>query len=118
MDYPYIRGEWLPDYAWKAIWKLLHAYIYAHSQISIDKYPRYGVQAISRFQYQCENMTFADQSRYNRIFQQVVHKVGWSEINYIKRFQNDKSLAISVGNIYTEDQFIHTFLDNFHPCVN
>ena len=31
---------------------------------------------------------------------------------YIKRFQNGKALVISVGNTYSEDQLMHTFLDN------
>ena len=35
-------------------------------------------------------------------------------MNYIKRFQNVQALSVSVGNSYSEDQIIHTFLDNFH----
>ena len=35
-------------------------------------------------------------------------------MNYIKRFQNLHALSISVGNSYSEDQLMHTFLDNFH----
>ena len=83
MDYPCIRGEEIPDQAKKPTQNLLHAYIDAHSKILIDKCPGYGVQDISRFQYQCENMTFPDQRIYNRMFQKVVHKGGESEINYI-----------------------------------
>ena len=59
-------------------------------------------------------MTFADNSRYNRTFKQVTHKVEESAINYIKRFQNANSLSVTVGNSYSEDQLMHTFLDNFH----
>ena len=59
-------------------------------------------------------MTFSDKSRYDRTFQQVTHKGGGSAINYIKRFQNAQYLSISVGNSYSEDQLMHTFLDNFH----
>ena len=59
-------------------------------------------------------MTFADKSRYDRNFQQVTHKGGESAINYIKRFQYAHALSVSVGNRYSEDQIIHTFLDNFH----
>ena len=59
-------------------------------------------------------MTFADKSRYARTFQQVTHKGGESAINYIKRFQNAHALSVSVGNRYSEDQLIHTFLDSFH----
>ena len=76
IKYPSIRGEAFTDYAKKDTWNLLHTYINAHSQISIDEYPGYGVQAITIFQSQCENMTSADQRRYNRLFQKVIHK-GW-----------------------------------------
>ena len=58
-------------------------------------------------------MTFVDKSRYKRTFQQVTHKGGESAINYIKRFQNAHALSVLVGNIYSEDQLMHTFLDNF-----
>ena len=59
-------------------------------------------------------MTFADKSRYDRTFQQVTHKGGGSETNYIKRFQNAHDLSVSVVNSYSENQLMHTFLDNFH----
>ena len=59
-------------------------------------------------------MTFADKSIYDRTFQQVTHKGGEYAINYIKRFQNAHVLSVSVGNSYSEDQLMHTFLDNFH----
>ena len=59
-------------------------------------------------------MTFADKSRYDRTFQQVTHKGGESAINYIKRFQNVHALSVSVGNSYSEDQLMHTIMDNFH----
>ena len=49
-------------------------------------------------------MTFADKSRYDRTFQNVTHKVGESDINYIKRFQNAQGFSVSVGNSYAEDQ--------------
>ena len=61
-----------------------------------------------------KHTTFADKSRYNRIFQKVTHKGGESVMNYIKIFQNAHALSISVGNSYSEDQLMHTFLDNFH----
>ena len=35
-------------------------------------------------------------------------------MNYIKIFQNAQDLSVSVGNNYSEDQLMHTFLDNFH----
>ena len=58
-------------------------------------------------------MTFADKIRYDRNFQQVTHKGGEYEINYIKRFKNSHALSVSVGNSYSEDQLMHIFLDNF-----
>ena len=74
MDYPYIRGEDLPDYDKHFTWKILHVYINPHNQRLICDYTRDVEQAISILQYQCENMTFADQIRYNRLFQKVIHK--------------------------------------------
>ena len=59
-------------------------------------------------------MNFSDKSRYNRAFQQVTHKGGEYAINYIKRFQDAHALSLSVGKSYSEDQLMHTFLDNFH----
>ena len=59
-------------------------------------------------------MTFADKSRNDRTFQQVTHKGGESAIIYIKRFQNAHALLVSVGNRYSEEKLMHTFLDNFH----
>ena len=59
-------------------------------------------------------MNFADKSRYERTFQQVTHKGGGSTMNYIKRFQNAHALSVYVGNSYSEDQLMRTFLDNFH----
>ena len=62
-------------------------------------------------------MTFSDKSRYDMTFQQVTHRGGESEINYLKIFQNAYALSVSVVNIYSEDQLMHTFLDNFHQGV-
>ena len=36
------------------------------------------------------------------------------KVDYIKMFQNAHALSVSVGNSYSEDQLMHTFLDNFH----
>ena len=73
---------------------------------------------MEKLQSHCANMTFADKSRYDRTFQQVTHKGGESAINYIKRFQNTQALSVSVGNSYSEDQIMHTFLDNFQQSGN
>ena len=35
-------------------------------------------------------------------------------MNYIKIFQNAHAFSFSIGNYYSEDQLMHTFLDNFH----
>ena len=32
----------------------------------------------------------------------------------IKKFQNAEALSVSIGNSYSEDQMIHTFIDNFY----
>ena len=59
-------------------------------------------------------MTFAEKNRYDRIFQKVTHKGRESIMNYIKIFQNAQAFSVCVGNYYSEDQLMHTFLDNFH----
>ena len=92
----------------------MHANIDVHSRRLIAEFPKDGITCIEKFQSHCANMTFADKSRYDRTFKQVTHKVGESAINYIKRFQNEQTLSVSVGNSYSEDKIMHTFLDNFH----
>ena len=59
-------------------------------------------------------MTFADKSSCDSLLQQVTHKGGESDINYIKRFQNSQDLSVSVGTIYYENQLMHILLDKFH----
>ena len=88
-----------------------------HSSRLISELPVYGVKCISKLQSNCANMTFSDKSIHDRLFQQVTHKGGESEMNYIKRFQNTQALSISVGNSYSEDQLMHVLLDNFHQGV-
>ena len=90
----------------------MNAYIDAYSLRIIYEYPGDGVKAISLLKSQCANTTFYDQSIYNRLFPQVAHKGGESEINYIKRVHNAKALEISVGNSYSEDQMMFTLLEN------
>ena len=104
----------IEDYAKNAIRNLLHANIHLHIRRLIAKFPKYGIKCIEKLQSHCANMNFSDKSRYYRTFQQVTHKVGESAINYIKRFQNSQALSVSVGRSYSEDQIMHTFLDNFH----
>ena len=93
---------------------LLHLNIDIHRRRFIAKFTGDRVTCISKIQSYCTNNNFADKSRYDSIFQQVTHKGGESEMKYIKRFLNTKSLSISVGNTYYEDQCMHVFLDNFH----
>ena len=72
------------------------------------------MKCISKIQSHCANMNFSDKSRHERIFQQVTHKGGDSEMKYINRFQNSQDLSVSVGNNYSEYQLMKIFLDNFH----
>ena len=115
LDYPKIgEDDIIEDFAKNAIRNILHANIDVHSRRLIAEFPRDGINCIEILQSHCANMTFADKSRYDRTFKQVTLK-GWgSAINYIKRFQNARALSVLVGNSYSEDQLIHTFLDNFH----
>ena len=115
LDYPKIGGDdVIEDYAKKSIRNLLHANIDVHRRRLISDLPKDGVKLIEKLQSHCANMTFSDKIRYGRTFQQVSHKGGESAINYIKRFQNAHALSVSVGNSYSEDQLMHTFMDNFH----
>ena len=92
----------------------MHANIDAHIRRLIAEFPKYGIKCIEKLQSHCANMTFSDKIRYDRTFQQVTHKGGECTINYIKRFKNAHALSVSVGNSYSEDQLMHTFLNNFH----
>ena len=85
-----------------------------HSRRLIDEFPGYGIKSIEKLQSHCANMTFSDKSRYDITFHKVTHKGEESAIKYIKRFQNAQALLVSVGNIYSKYQLMHTFLDNFH----
>ena len=96
-----------------AIRNLLHANNCVNRRRLIFEFPEDGIKCMETLQSHCANITFADKSRYDRIFQQVTHKGGESAINYIKRFQNAQALSVSVGNSYSEDQIMHIFLDNF-----
>ena len=98
MEYPSVRGRYLPGYTDKATWDLLHAYIDEHRKMLIDEYPGNVLQAITILQSHYSNITFSDKSRYTILFLRVIHK-GWdSSINYIKIFKNDKALEILVEN--------------------
>ena len=53
---------------------VLYANIDVHSRRLIAEFPGYGIKYIENLKSHCANMTFADENRYNRIFQQVTHK--------------------------------------------
>ena len=115
LDYPKIGGDYvIEDYAKKAIRNLFHVNIDVHSIILIAELPKDGIKCIDKLQLHCAKMTFANKSRYDRTFEQATHHGGESAINYINTFQNEHALSVSVGNRYSEDQLMHTFLDNFH----
>ena len=101
-------GEGIKDFSRNAIRNVLHENIDVHSRILIAEFPRDGINCIEKLQSHCPNMTFAEKSRYDRIFQQVIHKGGESAMNYIKVFQNAETLPFSIGNSYSEDQMMHT----------
>ena len=92
----------------------MHANIYVHSRRLIAELPTDGIKCIEKLQSHCANMYFSDKIRYARTFQQVTNKGGESAMNYITRLHNAHALSVSVGNSYSEDQLMHTFLDNFH----
>ena len=93
---------------------LFHANVDVHSRRLISEFPKDRIKCLEKLKSHCANMTFADKSIYDRTFQQVPYKGRESAINYIKRFQNAHALSVSVGNNYSEDQLMHTFMDNFH----
>ena len=114
LEYPKIGGENIKEFEKQIIGDILHANIDVHSRILIAEFPGDRIKCIEKLQSHCANMNFSEKIRYDRIFQQVTHKGGESSIKYIKIFQNAQVLSVSVGNIYSEDQLIHTFLDNFN----
>ena len=101
LDNPRIGGGGIKDFERKAIRNNLRENIDVHSRRLIAEFPSDGIKCIEKLQSHCANMTFADKSRYDRIFQQVTHKGGESTMDYIKRFQNSQALSVSVGNSYS-----------------
>ena len=81
LDYPKIWVEDIEGFSKKAIKNILHANIDLHRRILIAEFPAYGIKCIEKLQSHCANMNFSGKSRYNRIFQQVAHKGGESEMN-------------------------------------
>ena len=52
----------------------MDANIDVQRRILIAEFPGYGIKCIEKLQSHCANMTFADKSIYDRIFQQVTHE--------------------------------------------
>ena len=75
LDYPKIGGENIKSFVKKAIRNILHASTVVRSRRLTAELPGYGVKLFAKLQSHCSNMTFAGKSRYDRIFQQVTHKV-------------------------------------------
>ena len=76
LSYPKIGGENIKDLVKMAIRNLFQSNIGIYSRVSIADFPGDGVKCIEKLQSHCANVTFSDKSRYDRIFQQVTHKVG------------------------------------------
>ena len=114
LDYPDIGGEFIKYFVKESIRNLLHDNIDVNRRNWIAELPGDGVKCISKLQSHCENMTFSDKIRYDRLSQQVTHKGEESAMNYIKIPQNVLALSVSVRDNYSEDQLMHILLDNFH----
>ena len=108
LDYPKIGRENIKN-STKSIGDILHSNIDVHSRRLIAKFLVDVIKCIEKLQSHC-----AKKNRYDRIFQQITHEEGKYAMKYIKRFQNTQDLSVWVGNNYSEDQLIHTFLYNFH----
>ena len=74
--YPKILDENIKYSSRKDITNRLYADIDVHIKILIAGFPVYGIKCIERLRSHFSNMTFAEKSRYDRIFQQVTHKGG------------------------------------------
>ena len=112
--YPKIGRDDIGDYAKKTIRNILHENMDVHSRRLIAEFLMDGIKCIEKLLSHCAKITFSDKIIYDRTFQQVTQKWGGSSMNYIKRSHNAHDLSISVGNTYSEDRLMHTFLDNFH----
>ena len=76
LDNPKKGEKNIKDCVKNAIRNILLAKIGVHIMRLIADFPGDGVKYIAKLQSHCDNITFADKSRYERIFQQVTHKGG------------------------------------------
>ena len=63
----------------------------------IAEFPGDGMKCIKKICHIVQTWLFL-KKKYDIIFQQVTHRVGESEMNYINRLQNAQALTVSVGN--------------------
>ena len=113
LDYLKIGGEDIKYFAKSSIRNILHTNIAVHSRRLIADFLGDEIECIEKLQLHSAKMIFAEKSRCDRIFQKVTQKGVGSTMNYIKRFLNAQALSVSVGNTFSEDQLVCTFLDNF-----
>ena len=106
------------DYISSALYNVLHGYVDAACQKLMMEHLGDGLESLRRLKQQCAIITFADKQRFDQIFKQCSHRTGETANGYMKRFHAAKSLATSVDNLYTEQQLMHLFLDNFHNPGN
>ena len=69
LDYPKIGGWNIKEFSKKAVRNILHANINVRSRRLIDGFPGDYIKCTENFLSHFANMTFADKSRYDRIFQ-------------------------------------------------
>ena len=111
-NYPDL-DDGIDDWVDQALWNLLHDYADSDVKDLLEEHLGLGVIALARVQRHCAMVTFVDKKRYNKLFQAVTHKHRESALNYIKRFHKAKTMAASVGNKYSEEDLMQTFVDNF-----
>ena len=83
IGYPRIGGGGIKGFVKKAIMNILHANIDVQSRRLMDEFPVDVIKCIKKFQSHFANMTFADKSIYDSIFQQVTHKGGESAREFL-----------------------------------
>ena len=74
LDDPKIGGDDIEDNEKETIRNLWHTNIEVHRKIFINEFPMDGIKCNEKLQSHCANMNFSDKSRYDRTFQQVIHK--------------------------------------------
>ena len=87
LDYPKMVGKNL-IFCKNTIRDLLHSNIDLHRRILIAEFPADGIKCIEKLQSNCANIIVSEKSRYDRIFQQFIHKGGGYATNYIKILKN------------------------------